>query len=284
MQYVIVILLGFLATSKVGFQSAFGRENVKNSTDALAFNVFIFLTAALLFIPRIFGCSYAVWLYALVAGIFTVSYQVFYTKALSLGNISLTVLMVNSSVLVLTLFSWLFFGEPISIIRFVAIVMMVASLVICNATSKIESTERKWLIYSILATLSTSCATIVQKMFGESPFSNENRAYISCMYLLATIIGLVVLVFMNSKEKAEFKIKPRMIKYAAAVGISLALYQLVFTYGLAHIDGTFLFPAQTGVSVVFATISGVLIFKDRFTSRQIAGVILGALSLVLMNY
>ena len=62
------------------------------------------------------------------------------------------------------------------------------------------------------------------------------------------------------------------------------MYLLFFTYGLVHIDGTFLFPAQTGGTMLLSTLSGVLIFKDKFTRKQIVGIILGFIALILMNY
>ena len=58
----------------------------------ITFNSFVFAFSAALFLPQIFGCSNEVWLYAAVGAAFTVIFQLLYTKALSMGNVSLTVL------------------------------------------------------------------------------------------------------------------------------------------------------------------------------------------------
>ncbi len=284
MDYILILLLSILGTAKMSFQSAFSKKTVRNSTDALCFNIFVFMTVSVLFLPRVFGCSSAVWLYAFLSGVFAVAYQLFYTKALSIGNVSITVLIANFGMVINVLISYLFFDESISFIRVVAIVMTVISFIICSDVKKKENSEIKWLIFAVLAMISNSLAAISQKIFGESPYFNENQAYISCLYMVSLVIGVIIYTIVNKKEKKTFKVDFKMLKYAFAVGVSLALYQMVFTYGLAHIDGTFLFPAQTGGIIILSTLAGVLIFKDRFTKRQIFGVIIGLVSLVLMNY
>lgn len=284
MKYILVFLLGILASAKMSFQSAFGKKSVKNSIDALSFNIFVFMASAILFLPKVFNCSPAVWLFGIIGAVFTVTFQLTYTKALTVGNVSLTVLITNFSMVISVIVSCLFFGESISFVRFVAIVVTVISFMICSGVRDGDTGDKKWLTYTIIAMLSTSCGSIVQKYFGASVYHGENQAYISCLYIWSTIIGLIIYPIMRKKEKRNFKINFSLIKHAVAVGLCLGIYQVIYTYGLANIDGTFLFPAQTGVTIIFSALSGVLIFKDKFSKRQIIGIMLGIISLVMMNY
>lgn len=284
MEYILILLMGILASSKMSFQTAFSKRNVKNSMDAICFNIFVFITATIIFIPKIFGCSPAVWIYATISAICTVAYQLFYTKALSIGNVSMTVIIVNFGMVINVLVSYLFFDEPVSFIRLIAICMTVMSFIICNVGKKTNGVELKWLIFTLLSMVTSSGGSIVQKFLGESRYSGENQAYVSCLYLVATVISIIIFLIVRNKEKRSFKIGFATIKYAVMVGLTLGLYQAVFTYGLAHIDGTFLFPAQTGATIVLSTISGMVIFKDKFTKKQLIGSILGIISLVLMSF
>ena len=284
MDYILIFMMSMFATSKISFQSAFGKQAVKNTTDALVFNIFVFIVSAMLFLPKIFGCSPAVWVYGVFGGIFAVAYQLLYTKALSIGNVSLTAMISNFSMVLNVLMSYIFFDEPISAMRLFGISLTVTSFVICNGGGEKSGVDRKWLILAVLAMFSTSAGSIVQKMLGESPYRNENQAFISCLYLVSALIGGLIYPVLRKSEKLNLKIGFGMIKYAVAVGVSLALYQWVYTYGLANIEGTFLFPSLSGGTIILTTLSGVLIFKDKFTHRQIVGVIIGIISLVLMNF
>ena len=115
-------------------------------------------------------------------------------------------------------------------------------------------------------------------------FDSENQAFISCLYLLASLVGLFIYPIMRKKEKRNFKLGFGVIKYALGTGVCLALYQTLYTYSMAHVDGTFLFPALTGGTIIMSTFFGIIAFKDRFTKRQMFGVILGLISLIMMNY
>lgn len=284
MDYILIFIMCVLATAKMSFQTAFGKHSVKNSTDALTFNLFVFIASALLFLPEVFGCSPAVWVYSLAGAVFAVAFQLLYTKALSIGNVSLTVLIMNFNMVVCVLVSYLFFHEPISLLRFLGILLTIASFIICNGVGTKEPIDKKWLFFAVLSMLATSGGSIVSKFLSRSQYNTEAPAYISALYIIATVISLAIYPMMAKKETRTFKIGAGVIKYAIAVGISLALFQAVYNYGMARIDGTLLFPAESGGAIILSTLAGVLIFKDKLTKRQMLGMAVGIVALVVMNF
>lgn len=285
MKYLIVLILSILSTSKVSFQSAFGKQNVKNSADTLAFNGLVFVFSAVIFLSEVFGCSPAVWGYASIGALFNVLFQLFYMTALTIGNFSLTVLIINFSMVLNVLVSYIFFKDPISLIRFSGILMTIASFVICTDFRGEKKSKKNWLLMSVLAMLMSSAGSITQKVFGKTQYKDETAAFVSCLYIVASLLAIVVYAFFSKKgEKKTFKINFNAIKYAAMVGICLGIYQYLHVYAVATIDGTFLFPVQTGSIIIMSTLSGILIFKDKLTKKQIFGVLLGVLSVILMNF
>lgn len=65
-------------------------------------------------------------------------------------------------------------------------------------------------------------------------------AFVSCMYIVAMLLTIVVYrVLKRSGEGKNFKTDRRPIFFALAVGVSLALYQFLYTYAMSLIDGTF---------------------------------------------
>ena len=284
MEYILIILLGVLATAKMSFQSGFSKKEVKTPTDSLLFNGVVFAFSAAMFLPKIFGCSPVIWAYAVAGAVFAMMFQLLYTTALSMGNVSLTVLIINFSMVISVLVSYIFYKEPISILRFCGILLTVCSFVICTRFDNSKSGGKKWLIVTVLAMLSSSGGSIVQKMLGESQYSGESQAFISCLYILAMGLSIIVYPFLKKSQPRTCKIGFNMIKFAAGAGISLGVYQAFYTYALANVDGTFLFPAYTGVTIVLSTLSGVLIFKDRLTKKQVLGTLVGIVSIVLMNF
>ncbi len=284
MEYLIIFMMCLLATSKMTFQSAFSKHSVKNSTDAVVFNIFVFITSALLFLPNVFDCPPPIWIYAVVEAAFTLLYQFFYTTALSVGNVSITVLIVNFSMVLNVLISYIFYNEPISLLRFCGIILTIISFVISNKNYNTKGIQKKWLLFTLLSLLTSSAATMVQKVFGESMYKNENQAFISCFYIIAALFAVVLYNVLKKNTVKTLKIGFGVIKYAIATGICLALFQFFNTYALSRIDGTVLFPAYTGGTIILSTLSGVLIFKDNLSKKQVFAIFIGIAALVLMNF
>ena len=95
MKYLIVAGLCILATAKVTCQGAFAKKNIKTVGDAILFNGLIFSFAALLFFWQAIDANAKVWLFSAAFGALSVVFQTCYTKALAVGNVSLTVLFEN---------------------------------------------------------------------------------------------------------------------------------------------------------------------------------------------
>ena len=127
MDFLIILLLCALATSKVTLQSRFGKKNLTTVSDNVLFNAVVFFTAALLFCVDIPKASIQTQIFALIFAVLTVVFQLSYTKALSLGNVSLTVMAVNLSMLFPSLVSVIFYNESLTPSRIIGIILTVLS-------------------------------------------------------------------------------------------------------------------------------------------------------------
>ena len=285
MKYLIILLMCILATSKMSFQSAFGKKSVRNTADAVAFNGLVFVFSALLFSYKIPGCSLPVWAYASIGGAFSVLFQLAYTKALAMGNVSLTVLIVNFQMVITVLVSYFMYGDDISGLRLLGILLTIVSFFICTDFKESQAPQKKWLITTLIALAGTSISYVVLKIFGESAYSRENQAYVACHYVVAAIITLAAYCIIKRKGQGKtFRTGKRAILFSMAVGLTLAVFQAVNTYAISVIPGTFLFPAYSGGTVVFSTLSGVFVFKDKLSKKQIFSIIIGITAIVLKNF
>lgn len=286
MNFLIILLLCILATSKVTLQSCFGKKSLKNASDNILFNAIVFFTAAALFCVDIPKASFETWLFALAFAILTVVFQLSYTKALSIGNVSLTVMSVNLSMLFPSLVSVIFYNEILSLMRVVGIILTVLSFTLTANLKSKEKLSHSWFILTVMAALANGGIGITQKMFGVSSFSDEKKAFVSCSYAIAFLLALVLYLSMRSRTKDSKNIKLKINKtyiFAVAVGLILALFQWLNTYAVSIMDGSFLFPVYSGGSIILSTLAGILFFKDKLTKRQKASIILGITAVVIMN-
>jgi drug/metabolite transporter (DMT)-like permease len=285
MKYLIVLLLCTLAISKVTAQGAFAKKNVKDLSGSLLFNGLIFSTVAILFSWQVVNASVPVWIYGVLFGAFSAGFQICYTRALALGNVSITVLVVNLSMIFPIMVSFLVFNESMSVMRIIGIVLTIASFFVVTDFGERKKLNFKWLLLAFAAMLFNCALTITQKVFGKSEFTSQNEKFIACGYISAAVISLLIYLIIRRKtDLLSIPKKPSILLYAAMAGTFLATFQFFYTNAISTIDGTFLFPAYSGGCIVLSTVFSLVFFKERLDKKQILGLIIGTAALVLMNF
>lgn len=143
----IILILCVLATAKVTLQGLFAKKNIRSFSDGIFFNGLIFFFSALLFFKNALNFQPSIVLFGCVFGILTVLFQLCYIKAMSCGNVSLTVLIVNLSMMIPLTVSVFFYNEPISTLRFVGILLTIVSLTLNTDIKEKSAAFQKWFFY-----------------------------------------------------------------------------------------------------------------------------------------
>jgi len=286
MNYLIALILCILATSKMSLQSAFGKKRVKNTADALCFNALIFLASAIVFSYEIIDCPWQVWIYATLAAFFAVIFQMTYTKALVIGNVSLTVLIVNMALVINVLVSYMFYNDSISKIRLLGILLTILTFFLCIDFQKRNIKNGKnWILFVITAMFCNAASSIIQKVLSKSTFADYNQEYTSASYFVAAILAYLMYRVQKLKgENKTFRIGKDAIIYSVLIGVILAIHVAVNVYALSVMEGTFLFPTTAGGTIILSTMTGVFFFKDKLNCKQILGIVIGIIAVVLMNF
>lgn len=281
---IIIAMLCILATLKVTLQSSFSKQASPSFMDTVLFNALIFFTAAILFCQSVAGASLQIWLFSAAFALFTTVFQISYTKALSLGSVSITVMMVNLSMLFPVLLSAVFYHEPISYTRFFGIALTVVSIILCAEFRSQAPLSKKCFLLTVVAMMANGGIGITQKIFGKTPFHAEKEAFVSCSYMLAFFMTACVFAFLLIRGKASMICKkPSSYLFAAAIGVILAIFQWLNTYAISEIDGTVLFPAYSGGSIILSALVGIFLFKDRISPKQKMSIAFGIFAIILMK-
>lgn len=140
MKYLIVVWLCTLATAKVTVQGVYAKKNIKTVGDATLFNGLIFFFAALLFLGQAISGSGEIWFFSVLFGILSVVFQTCYSKALSIGNASVTVLIVNLSMIIPIAVSVFAFDERLSVARMSGILLTLVTFFVVTDVKKQKNT------------------------------------------------------------------------------------------------------------------------------------------------
>lgn len=282
MKFIVILILCFLATSKVTVQGFFAKKNVTSLSDGVFFNGLIFLFSALIFLNKL-NLNTSVICFSCAFGILTVIFQLCYIKAMSCGNVSLAVLIVNLSMIIPVLVSALFYKESIGFLRLLGICLMVVALCL-NVNKEKSIGYKKWFLFCLLASLANGALAVCQQIFGKTEWKGETHSFVAWSYIIATVFSMLLYLFFKAKgDGITFKIKPSVFIYSLSVGVILGVFQLINTKAIANINGTLLFPTYNAGTLILSTLSSILILKDKLTSNQKISIFIGIVAIVLMN-
>lgn len=281
MNFLIIVLI-VLAVSKVTFQGSYARKYISDVTDSICFNGIIYFFASIIFAYTL-KCSPPVIAYAFMFGLFTVIFQLCYIQAMRCGNISITVLIVNSGMIIPIFVSALFFDEKFGMLKLLGILAIFVALGL-NTQKNVIKFNLKWILYAITSFLMTGCLSVCQQLFGKSAWHNERAAFVAWSYLLATIISFALYIILKPKyKKNSGGIKAAAVRYGLCTGVFLGAFQFLNTKAIATLDAGLLFPVYNGGTLILTTVMGVLLFKDKLTKNQIASIIVGIIGIIIIN-
>lgn len=283
-----ILILCVLAASKVTLQGQFAKKAENTFCNAICFNTIIFATSALLFVKWIAGSHIQTAAFGAVFGLLTVLFQAFYMMAMSNGNVSLTVMIVNFSMIIPIGFSLIFYNEKMTAFQMIGILLVITALLLSlEKGDKKYKSFKKWLFLAVCASLINGCLAVCQKIFASGEYGIENKGFVAWAYITALIISVLVCIFLkfhkSSQENSLLKITPQIAALGIFAGAILAVFQWLNTYAVSVINSAILFLSYNGGSMVLSALLGVLLLRDKLTKKQICSVVLGAAAVIILT-
>ena len=301
MEYLLLPLGCALASLKVTLQSKFSKSGKHTLSQNIFFTAIMFATISLMFLPTLFdgGISVTTLFYAALLGSFSLLYQIFYVIALSMGRMTLTVIINNFGMLVPMLVSIVFLDERFTPLIGVGAALALVSLclTVVNKSKKGEKSKNNgegvvWLVLVLLVFLTNGLASVSQKLYTTNinmdlpPLEKLDVVgeFICIAYLIAAVEAFIVFAFLVPKDKKKGikLVSKNTVLIGCGVGAALGVFQCVNTFGMSLIPGAIYYPAYNcGTSLLLALIGAVL-FKERFTVRQYIGIGIGVVAILLL--
>lgn len=283
--YILIVFLSFIAATKACIQGLFSRKFIKNSTDNIFYNTLIFLSTVIVFVI-IFGIqipSIITFYYALVYGLFSVAFQILYVSALSAGPVSLTVLITNFSLTIPILAAAFIYNEIPSTIQIIGVIILLFCFILVAKKDRNEKITIRWLLLSLTCFFSAGISFTVQKIHQNTEFKGEYQSFIICAYLFAAILSYLICIHRKTKKKRTVPFDYRILLSSLVIGIILGGYNISVLYLSGIIKSVILIPLLNGLSTIFATLYGVIVFRDELSKKQIISIVLGITSIILIS-
>lgn len=282
MQVILIILCTFTSTVESVFKKQY---SLKVSGGNWFFNAQASLFALLFFCVTAgkisFSAAVLPYSVAFAATYITASVAMFI--AIKTGSLAITSLIGSYSLIIPTFYGFFFLNEKITLFKVFGIAFLLISLFEIRADSreKINKPTAKWIISVITGFIANGMCAVIQNA-QQRKFSGAQNSNFMILALLISFAVLLILALIFESGKIVEAIKKGGV-FGAACGLCNGATNLLVMVIIASVASSVFFPVLSAAGLVLTFIISVLIYKEKFIPRQIAGLACGLVSLVLLN-
>lgn len=298
-------LLIFAITALSLVESVFLKQyNNKHNKGNFIFMAFISLFSMSVFLITDtggFNVPPTLWIYAILAGVLYCSASFLTFVAFGCGSFALSSLILGYAMVFSIGYGLFFLGETANIFTWIGLVLIMISLYLTKAKKenaeagdKITPTEEdgekpvktrsvslKWVVCIGLSVVGSGMYGVLSRM-QQIVFNNECTNEFMVITLGFSALCLFVIGFIREGRDFAYVIKHGAI-WGALAGCSNGLNNMLGLILNLMMAISISAPVKAGARVIVSFVISMLIFKERFERRQIVGVILGGIALVLLN-
>ena len=211
---------------------------------------------------------------AVLLALLGTSYTLLGFRIMKRQGISLyTLFLMTGGMTVPYLFGLFFLNEDFSILRTVGLLIIIAS-VFFSVSGK-DKPDRTSILLCVIVFFLNGGVSVVSKLHSiQTTLAVEPQEFVVLSSLVCTAVNLILLFTLKDSpekraERKQIRLSPLVLLLlplgSAVVGGISSVLQLK---GAQTIDASLLYPFITGGSIVFSSLVGILLFREKPTRRM----------------
>ncbi len=212
-------------------------------------------------------------------GLLFIANMVVYSKSIHRVGMGVSIAAMRMSLVFPIAVSLFAFGESITGIKYIGILLALGSLLLMVPrikTKSISGFSDAWLpvLIFLITGISDSGLKVYQQLFS-AQFSESG--FMSAVFFFAFMIGSGILI-----KRKEFHFTFTEIGYGIVAGV-VNLYSAIFLlYALKLMPGSVVFPLINVSLVVAGTLIGIVVWKDKPVLKQWMGLGIALIAIILL--
>ena len=253
----------------------------------MLFSTFSSLAAALFFIFQIkipFAMDVKVLPYSLLFGLGYGSAVIFSVLAIACGSLSLTALISSYSLIIPTLYGLIFKGDEISLFLIVGILLLMVSLFLINFVNEKKSSCKitlKWIMFVALSFIGNGLCSTVQNV-QIADFGGEFKNEFMTVALLFVVVALFIVSLFTERDCISVAVKKGSLPIIIC-GLANGACNLLVMILASRLPASVMYPLVSAGSIILTYFISRFFYKEKLSTMQNTGFLLGVLSVVFLN-
>ena len=202
--------------------------------------------------------------------------------AIQSGSLSLTSLINSYSLVVPTFYSLIFFGESVSGIFWVGFALLMISLFLINSREGEVKITLKWVVFVVVGFLGNGICSTVQAA-EQRAFAGAYKSEFMIMALTVVALSLFTASLCTERDCMGDCLK-RGGHLMAGCGVANGAVNLFIMLLLVRMSSAaVIYPVISAGGIVLSWSVSRFLYKENLTKKQNLALVLGIVSVVLMN-
>lgn len=288
MPYIYLVVSVFMNASSSIFGKFFSKKN-EDKIDSNAFYNFLQLSSvcflwAILYILD-FSFEITVLWYAVLFAAFYTACNIGIIYALKYGPATLTSLFTGLSLIVTTIWGFIFWDAEFKITVAIGLVLVICSIILCLYSKK--KAEKpfswKWLFFALMALMGNAGCSIVQRT-QQMQFQGEHGNMLMLFATFFSMLFCFTLYIKSNKQDTPIMIKNSFVFPVAAGVCNVILNVCVMLMALTTLSSSLIYPVIGVGGLAVVTLFSLFLFKEKMYWWQWLGFAIGIIAIGLLSF
>lgn len=225
--------------------------------------------------------------FASISGLMILVASVCTLYAIKSGTMALSSMFATAGVLVPCIAGIFLYGEMMSILQWVGVLIFLASSCLLIGASKQTNSgfSLKTVFLLIGALVSNGITMLVQTMFAREVENGSVAAFSFLSFMIPTVLLLPILCALKCRTPQPYseKISGKLMLTGIVSAAAVFIVNQFATMAAELVQPVILFTFINGGNTIIAALMGALFFKERFTVKSALGIFLGVAALVMIK-
>lgn len=284
--YVLLCVSIVLAVVKSAFYNKYAKSEKPDFGGILAFNAVCY--GAALVTSFFFGIKLTFSIPTVICAFFyainVCLLQGLSVYAMKLGPMTASSLISLYGMIIPTISGPLFWHEPFGIIQFSGVTLMLISMFLLSVNERSnKNIDKKWFPVIIAVFFLSGMAGVIEKIHQSTDGRNEKAQFLCIAYLIMFVISLCGRFMLTNKSKKIVSVK-RVSLIGIISGVIIGVYALTNLTLAGKLNSTVYYPVANGGALILTVVVSATVFHERCTVKQLVGIIIGLVSVILLSF